>query len=147
MGDIYWLLRVALGSVEHADRSGPFFAFLPEFYVSVSVNAYNALKSYFTGVETLSKMADWRPFKLLKTPVLNTSSTISQKYIYRSYQNLVQIRNDGLHMYLILFQDSIQDDRLVAILLLKRVPNHFLIKHGPTSPSLGVDSPGTGGGP
>uniref|UniRef100_A0A8C4QLI2 E3 ubiquitin-protein ligase RNF123 n=1 Tax=Eptatretus burgeri TaxID=7764 RepID=A0A8C4QLI2_EPTBU len=53
MGDIYWLLRIALGSVEHADRSGPFFAFLPEFYVSVSVNAYNALKSYFTGVETL----------------------------------------------------------------------------------------------
>ena len=41
-----------------------------------------------------------------------------------------QIRNDGLHMHVILFRDQIQDGRLPAILVVKKsdvehVLNHF----------------------
>ena len=41
-----------------------------------------------------------------------------------------QKKNHGLHMHVILFFHPIQDGRLVAILLLERVPNHFSDMHG-----------------
>ena len=40
------------------------------------------------------------------------------------------IRNDGLQRHVIYFRDQIQDGRLVAILLLKCVPNHCSDLHG-----------------
>ena len=49
-----------------------------------------------------------------------------------------QIKNDGLHMHVIYFHDQIQDGRLVAILLLKCVPNHFSDIHGPILFKLGT---------
>ena len=43
-----------------------------------------------------------------------------------------QITNDCLHMHIVFFfWDHIQDARLVAILLLKRVPKYFSDIHGP----------------
>ena len=48
-----------------------------------------------------------------------------------------QIMNDGLHMHIILLRHQIQDGRLVAILLLKCVPNHFSDMHGPILFKLG----------
>lgn len=53
MLDIYWLLRVCLRTIEHGDRTGSLFAFLPEFYLSVAINSYSALKSYFGPVHGL----------------------------------------------------------------------------------------------
>ncbi|XP_057701167.1 E3 ubiquitin-protein ligase RNF123 isoform X2 [Corythoichthys intestinalis] len=47
MLDVYWLLRVCIVTVEHADRTGSLFAFTPEFYLNVAMYAYNALKNYF----------------------------------------------------------------------------------------------------
>ncbi|XP_049590268.1 E3 ubiquitin-protein ligase RNF123 isoform X2 [Syngnathus scovelli] len=56
MLDVYWLLRVCMGTIEHADRTGSLFAFVPEFYLHVAMYAYNALKNYFApagGMEQL----------------------------------------------------------------------------------------------
>ena len=51
-----------------------------------------------------------------------------------------QLKNDGLHMYVILFRDQIQDGRLAATLLLKCVLNHFLNMHGPILFKLGTST-------
>ena len=51
-----------------------------------------------------------------------------------------QIMNDGLHMDVIFFRDQIQDGRLLAILLLKCVPNHFSDMRGPILFKLGTDT-------
>ena len=51
-----------------------------------------------------------------------------------------QITNDGLHMHIILFRDQLQDGRLVAILLRKRVPNNFSHMHGPILFNLGTST-------
>ena len=63
--------------------------------------------------------------------MLNTFSTISRTCIFRLFKLGRQIMNDGLYMHVIVFRDNIQDSRLVAILLLKSVPNHFPDMHGP----------------
>ncbi|PIO24617.1 hypothetical protein AB205_0142180 [Aquarana catesbeiana] len=51
MEDIYWLLQVCLRSIEHADRTGSLFAFMPEYYLNVAMNSYNALKNYFSPIQ------------------------------------------------------------------------------------------------
>ncbi|XP_015423767.1 PREDICTED: E3 ubiquitin-protein ligase RNF123 [Myotis davidii] len=56
MLDIYWLLRVCLRTIEHADRTGPLFAFMPEFYLSVAINSYSALKNYFGPVHSMEEL-------------------------------------------------------------------------------------------
>ncbi|MEE6526223.1 hypothetical protein FKM82_026718, partial [Ascaphus truei] len=56
MQDIYWLLQVTLRTIEHADRTGPLFAFMPEFYLSVAMNSYNSLKNYFSPVSGLEEL-------------------------------------------------------------------------------------------
>lgn len=56
MLDIYWLLRVCLRTIEHGDRTGPLFAFMPEFYLSVAINSYSALKNYFGPVHSMGEL-------------------------------------------------------------------------------------------
>ncbi|XP_044906167.1 E3 ubiquitin-protein ligase RNF123 isoform X5 [Felis catus] len=56
MLDIYWLLRVCLRTVEHGDRTGSLFAFMPEFYLSVAINSYSALKNYFGPVHSMEEL-------------------------------------------------------------------------------------------
>lgn len=56
MLDIYWLLRVCLRTVEHSDRTGSLFAFMPEFYLSVAINSYSALKNYFGPVHSMEEL-------------------------------------------------------------------------------------------
>ncbi|XP_075795694.1 E3 ubiquitin-protein ligase RNF123 isoform X1 [Pelodiscus sinensis] len=56
MQDIYWLLRVCLRTIEHGDRTGSLFAFLPEFYLSVAMNSYSALKNYFGPVQSMEEL-------------------------------------------------------------------------------------------
>ncbi|KAB0396972.1 hypothetical protein E2I00_000553 [Balaenoptera physalus] len=56
MQDIYWLLRVCLRTIEHGDRTGPLFAFMPEFYLSVAINSYSALKNYFGPVHSMEEL-------------------------------------------------------------------------------------------
>nr|KAF6311117.1 ring finger protein 123 [Myotis myotis] len=56
MSDIYWLLRVCLRTIEHADRTGPLFAFTPEFYLNVAINSYSALKNYFGPVHSMEEL-------------------------------------------------------------------------------------------
>ena len=52
-----------------------------------------------------------------------------------------QIKNDGLHnMRVIFIRHQIQDGRLVAILLLKSVPNHFSLMNGPILLKLGTST-------
>lgn len=56
MLDIYWLLCVCIRTIEHSDRTGSLFAFLPEFYLNVAMNSYSALRNYFSpanGMEDL----------------------------------------------------------------------------------------------
>nr|XP_023403481.1 E3 ubiquitin-protein ligase RNF123 isoform X7 [Loxodonta africana] len=56
MLDIYWLLRVCLRTIEHGDRTGPLFAFMPEFYLNVAINSYSALKNYFGPVHSMEEL-------------------------------------------------------------------------------------------
>lgn len=56
MLDIYWLLRVCLQTIEHGDRTGSLFAFMPEFYLSVAINSYSALKNYFGPVHSMEEL-------------------------------------------------------------------------------------------
>lgn len=56
MEDIYWLLQVCLRSIEHADRTGSLFAFMPEYYLNVAMNSYNALKNYFSPVSSMEEL-------------------------------------------------------------------------------------------
>ncbi|XP_064352604.1 E3 ubiquitin-protein ligase RNF123 isoform X3 [Camelus dromedarius] len=56
MQDIYWLLRVCLRTIEHGDRTGSLFAFMPEFYLSVAINSYSALKNYFGPVHSVEEL-------------------------------------------------------------------------------------------
>ncbi|OCT83225.1 hypothetical protein XELAEV_18025761mg [Xenopus laevis] len=56
MQDVYWLLQVCLRSIEHADRTGSLFAFMPEFYLNVAMNSYNALKNYFSSVSSMEEL-------------------------------------------------------------------------------------------
>ncbi|KAH0629967.1 hypothetical protein JD844_012471 [Phrynosoma platyrhinos] len=56
MQDIYWLLRVCIRTIEHGDRIGSLFAFMPEFYLSVAMNTYSALKNYFSPVNSMEEL-------------------------------------------------------------------------------------------
>nr|XP_033782410.1 E3 ubiquitin-protein ligase RNF123 [Geotrypetes seraphini]XP_033782411.1 E3 ubiquitin-protein ligase RNF123 [Geotrypetes seraphini]XP_033782413.1 E3 ubiquitin-protein ligase RNF123 [Geotrypetes seraphini]XP_033782414.1 E3 ubiquitin-protein ligase RNF123 [Geotrypetes seraphini] len=56
MQDIYWLLRVCIRTIEHGDRTGSLFAFMPEFYLSVAMNSYSALKNYFNPVSSMEEL-------------------------------------------------------------------------------------------
>lgn len=56
MLDIYWLLRVCLKTIEHGDRTGSLFAFMPEFYLSAAINTYSALKNYFGPVHSMEEL-------------------------------------------------------------------------------------------
>ncbi|XP_030426481.1 E3 ubiquitin-protein ligase RNF123 isoform X2 [Gopherus evgoodei] len=56
MQDIYWLLRVCIRTIEHGDRTGSLFAFMPEFYLSVAMNSYSALKNYFSPVHCMEEL-------------------------------------------------------------------------------------------
>lgn len=56
MQDIYWLLRVCIRTIEHGDRTGSLFTFMPEFYLSVAMNSYSALKNYFSPVNSMEEL-------------------------------------------------------------------------------------------
>ena len=56
MLDVYWLLRVCIRTVEHADHTGSLFAFAPEFYLNVAMNAYSALKNYFSPANSMDDL-------------------------------------------------------------------------------------------
>ncbi|XP_053509381.1 E3 ubiquitin-protein ligase RNF123 [Ictalurus furcatus] len=56
MLDIYWLLRVCICTIEHADDTGSLFAFTPEFYLNVAMNSYSALKNYFSPSNSMEEL-------------------------------------------------------------------------------------------
>uniref|UniRef100_I3IUU1 RING-type E3 ubiquitin transferase n=1 Tax=Oreochromis niloticus TaxID=8128 RepID=I3IUU1_ORENI len=56
MLDIYWLLCVCIRTIEHADNTGSLFAFTPEFYLNVAMNAYSALKNYFSPANGMDEL-------------------------------------------------------------------------------------------
>uniref|UniRef100_A0A3Q0R151 E3 ubiquitin-protein ligase RNF123 n=1 Tax=Amphilophus citrinellus TaxID=61819 RepID=A0A3Q0R151_AMPCI len=56
MLDIYWLLCVCIRTIEHADNTGSLFAFAPEFYLNVAMNAYSALKNYFSPANSMEEL-------------------------------------------------------------------------------------------
>ncbi|CAL8337644.1 unnamed protein product [Merluccius merluccius] len=56
MLDVYWLLRVCIRTVEHTDNTGSLFAFAPEFYLNVAMNAYSALKNYFSPANSMEDL-------------------------------------------------------------------------------------------
>lgn len=45
--DVAWLFDSVLRTVEIAESSGVFFEFMPEFYITVCVDGYMALKNFF----------------------------------------------------------------------------------------------------
>uniref|UniRef100_A0A3B4ZRI4 RING-type E3 ubiquitin transferase n=1 Tax=Stegastes partitus TaxID=144197 RepID=A0A3B4ZRI4_9TELE len=56
MLDVYWLLCVCIRTIEHADSTGSLFAFAPEFYLNVAMNAYSALKNYFSPANSMEEL-------------------------------------------------------------------------------------------
>ncbi|KAG7226614.1 hypothetical protein INR49_001784 [Caranx melampygus] len=58
MLDVYWLLCVCIRTIEHADNTGSLFAFAPEFYLNVAMNAYSALKNYFSPANSMEELPD-----------------------------------------------------------------------------------------
>lgn len=56
MLDVYWLLCVCICTIEHADNTGCLFAFTPEFYLNVAMNAYSALKNYFSPANSMEEL-------------------------------------------------------------------------------------------
>uniref|UniRef100_A0A1A8LKQ6 E3 ubiquitin-protein ligase RNF123 n=1 Tax=Nothobranchius pienaari TaxID=704102 RepID=A0A1A8LKQ6_9TELE len=56
MLDVYWLLCVCIRTIEHADGTGSLFAFTPEFYLNVAMNAYSALKNYFSPSNSMEEL-------------------------------------------------------------------------------------------
>ncbi|XP_013768330.1 E3 ubiquitin-protein ligase RNF123-like [Pundamilia nyererei] len=56
MLDIYWLLCVCIRTIEHADNTGSLFAFTSEFYLNVAMNAYSALKNYFSPANGMDEL-------------------------------------------------------------------------------------------
>ncbi|XP_036387405.1 E3 ubiquitin-protein ligase RNF123 isoform X2 [Megalops cyprinoides] len=56
MLDVYWLLRVCIRTIEHADNTGSLFAFAPEFYLNVAMNSYSALKNYFSPSNSMEEL-------------------------------------------------------------------------------------------
>lgn len=56
MLDVYWLLRVCIRTIEHADNTGSLFAFTPEFYLNVAMNSYSALKNYFSPANSMDEL-------------------------------------------------------------------------------------------
>ncbi|CAF88646.1 unnamed protein product, partial [Tetraodon nigroviridis] len=56
MLDVYWLLCVCIRTIERADGAGSLFAFVPEFYLGVAMNAYSALKNYFSPVNSMDEL-------------------------------------------------------------------------------------------
>ncbi|XP_039628997.1 E3 ubiquitin-protein ligase RNF123 [Polypterus senegalus] len=59
MLDVYWLLRVCIRTIEHADNTGSLFAFMPEFYLNVAMNSYSALKNYFSPSNCMEELPDY----------------------------------------------------------------------------------------
>ncbi|KAF7657682.1 hypothetical protein LDENG_00023520 [Lucifuga dentata] len=56
MLDVYWLLCVCIRTIEHADNTRSLFAFTPEFYLNVAMNAYSALKNYFSPANSMEEL-------------------------------------------------------------------------------------------
>ncbi|KAM4741401.1 E3 ubiquitin-protein ligase RNF123 isoform 3-T6 [Anableps anableps] len=56
MLDVYWLLCVCIRTIEHADNTASLFAFTPEFYLNVAMNAYSALKNYFSPANSMDEL-------------------------------------------------------------------------------------------
>uniref|UniRef100_A0A3Q1G7U7 Ring finger protein 123 n=1 Tax=Acanthochromis polyacanthus TaxID=80966 RepID=A0A3Q1G7U7_9TELE len=61
MLDVYWLLCVCIRTIEHADNTGSLFAFAPEFYLNVAMNAYSALKNYFSPANSMEELPGRAP--------------------------------------------------------------------------------------
>lgn len=66
MSDVYWLLRVCIRTIEHADNTGSLFAFMPEFYLNVAMNSYSALKNYFSPSNSMEELPGHYHFIHLK---------------------------------------------------------------------------------
>lgn len=56
MLDIYWLLCVCIRTIQRSDSTGSLFAFTPEFYLNVAINAYSALKNYFSPAHCMDQL-------------------------------------------------------------------------------------------
>lgn len=57
--DVYWLLHVVLQTLDRASQSGPFFSFVPDFYVEACIKTCNALRSYFTISLPVEQLHNW----------------------------------------------------------------------------------------
>lgn len=75
MLDIYWLLCVCIRTIEHADNTSSLFAFTPEFYLNVAMNAYSALKNYFSPANSMEELPgkNWQPS--LNQPIASSLDT------------------------------------------------------------------------
>lgn len=47
LADVMWLFDAVLRTIETASEQSPFFEFMPEFYITVCVDAYMAVKNFF----------------------------------------------------------------------------------------------------
>ena len=47
LGDVAWVFDAVLRTIETASELNPYFEFMPEFYITVCVDGYMALKNFF----------------------------------------------------------------------------------------------------
>lgn len=88
MSDVYWLLRVCIRTIEHADNTGSLFAFMPEFYLNVAMNSYSALKNYFSPSNSMEELPGHYHFIHLKwtsSILLVTNSLIVMQTVIAIY--------------------------------------------------------------
>ena len=65
LGDVAWVFDAVLRTIETASELNPYFEFMPEFYITVCVDGYMALKNFF-------KLSP-RPFTSLPSKQSSTS--------------------------------------------------------------------------
>uniref|UniRef100_W5K9D2 RING-type E3 ubiquitin transferase n=1 Tax=Astyanax mexicanus TaxID=7994 RepID=W5K9D2_ASTMX len=70
MLDVYWVLRVCIRTIEHADNTGSLFAFNPEFYLNVAMNSYSALKNYFSPSNSMEELPGDHSINVRHAPLL-----------------------------------------------------------------------------
>ncbi|KAK3585943.1 hypothetical protein CHS0354_038485 [Potamilus streckersoni] len=54
--DVAWLLGVAMKTVEKASMYKQLFQYMPEFYIEIVINTYNALKNYFHPTSSMEQI-------------------------------------------------------------------------------------------
>lgn len=54
--DVYWMLNIALRTIENAKQDATMFDFVPEFYIEAICSGYSALRNLFSPTVVFSEL-------------------------------------------------------------------------------------------